>query len=178
MKVCIDPGHGGRDPGATNQDLYEKDIVLDVGKKLRNILRYWEYGTVITRQGDRFVSLNTRMQFAVDNECDAFISIHCNAVGDPNVSGTETFHYPNSKLGIPLARCVQSELVRITRRNDRGIKPGNFRVLHVRGIPAILVELGFLSNAEKYKLFQEDYFNFMKAMAVAEGLEKYREGVL
>ena len=178
MKICVDPGHGGRDPGAVNDDLYEKDITLSIVKKLRNILRYWNYDTVITRASDRFVSLNERVETAKINKADALVSVHANAVGNPDVTGIETYHWPMTSVGSDkLANCVQGKLIENMRRNDRGVKQARFKVLSVSGMPAILVEVGFISNPEKYKLFKEDYYNFMKAFSIAEGIELYEKEV-
>ena len=200
--VVIDPGHGGKDPGAIGKilRLREKDVVLDVSLKLGKMIQeqFPEVQVLYTRKTDVFINLFDRAKLANQNQADLFISIHANAVESTAPFGTETWvlglHKTEAQkqvadkenstiyleadggeqykdfdlspdalivrslmLGVYMqhsvnyAGMIQSEFKKIGR-NDRGVKQGGLIVLYTATVPAVLVELGFLSNAaeEKY----------------------------
>lgn len=150
--VVIDPGHGGRDPGAVRGNILEKDLNLTVSFKLRELLN--ANGTVRTymvRDTDVFVSLVDRAQFG--NEVgDIFISVHHNAARNNNVHGVETLYFANERdltrtlTSQNLAQIVQRHLLEQTSRHDRRARSMNLSVLRNSVIPAALVEIGFMSN--------------------------------
>lgn len=178
MKICIDAGHGGKDPGAVSEGTQEKDINLQIAKKLYEILEKNNYQLLMTRLEDNYISLEERTNMANDFDADIFISIHNNAVFNPDVQGTETLYYPGSEKGERLAKLVQDELVKKLQRPDRGIKPrGKLAVLKYTVMPAILVECAFLTNPTERKLLQDSEFQELIAEATTEGIGHYFEEV-
>jgi len=126
----------------------------------------------MTRIGDEEVSLAKRAEKANNISADYFISIHCNAANSPTAHGTETYHYPGSVKGRALAQAVQQELVSATGLADRGVKEANFYVLRMTAMPAILVELAFLSNPEEERLLATSAFQEKCARAIWAGVKK------
>ncbi|MDE0301126.1 MAG: N-acetylmuramoyl-L-alanine amidase [Candidatus Poribacteria bacterium] len=208
--VVIDPGHGGRDPGATSKSqVHEKIVVLELSLMLRNLLVNRGYEVRLTRDTDIYLPLRERTQKATIQGADLFISIHANAAANTGASGVETYYLAlasdetaqrtaareNSGAGYGiqeldtlvakilkeskseesrrLARYVQSELVNSTNAKDRGVKHAPFVVLIGTKVPAILVEVGFLSHrAEAHKLTKKAYKRNI-AEAIANGIDRY-----
>lgn len=177
LKICIDPGHGGTDPGAIGpHGMHEKDIVLLVAHELKRIL-HMDCEIAMTRYSDIFVSLNERADCANREGADFFISLHCNAAGTSQAHGAETFHFPGSSQGAKLAGSIQRELVVQTGVRDRGTKTANFAVLKGTQMPAVLVELGFISNPEEEQWLGDIDNQVLLAQAIAKGIRHYIKGV-
>lgn len=154
-KFVIDAGHGGKDAGAVNGGLYEKDVALKVAKLLGEELEKRGHNVVYTRVDDTFIELSDRAKISNNSNADYFVSIHCNSAENKTAEGVETWYH---KAGKALAQSVQNELAKIDGVKDRGIKGGEFYVLKHTKAPAILIELGFISHeAEKKLLFKEFY---------------------
>jgi len=169
----IDPGHGGNDSGAVGPSgAKEKDINLAVAERLHLLMSESGIEAYMTRIGDEEVSLAKRAEKANNISADYFISIHCNAANSPTAHGTETYHYPGSVKGRALAQAVQQELVSATGLADRGVKEANFYVLRMTAMPAILVELAFLSNPEEERLLATSAFQEKCARAIWAGVKK------
>lgn len=185
-RLCIDPGHGGKDPGAVNKDLniLEKRINLAVGLFMRGYAFTGDYlfDAYMTRHKDEFVSLRDRCGKAWSWKTHAFLSIHTNARpmrGRPGVE-IETYHYPGSKKGKEFATIVQESLIKdigeIFSVIDRGVKVGKYYVLKHTKMPAVLAELGFLSDNEE-ALFLSSINNQEKiAKSLCEAAETFLEG--
>lgn len=173
--IAVDPGHGGKDPGATANGVQEKDIVLSVGSRLEDKLEAAGAEVVMTRSNDTFVELRERANIANRANADSFVSIHANAVYSNSVVGQETFYYPGSEEGEELAEAIQSELIKAVGSNDRGTKDANFSVLRNTAMPASLVELGFVTNEKEAKLMKTSEFQNKAATAIYKGIEKYHE---
>jgi len=173
MIIMIDPGHSGTDPGAVGPSgVKEKDINLLVAERLQLLMAESGIEAYMTRIGDEEVSLAKRAEKANNISADYFISIHCNAANSPTAHGTETYHYPGSVKGRALAQAVQQELVSATGLADRGVKEANFYALRMTAMPAILVELAFLSNPEEERLLATSAFQEKCACAIWEGIKK------
>ena len=139
MKIYIDPGHGGNDPGAIGPTgLKEKDVNLDIAVNVGKILSQHGIDAILTRRGDSKVELADRVKMANDNNADCFISIHINSASNSTATGTETFAFPNSVLGTKLAEAVQKALVNEINLADRGVKHKNFYVLKNTKMPDCL----------------------------------------
>lgn len=174
MKICIDPGHGGRDSGAVSGKVKEKDVNLAIAQKLLLLLYNKGHDIIMTRSNDIAVSLYERANKANNFNADIFVSIHNNAVSDEGVQGTETLFCPGSRQGERLARLVQDELVKRLKRPDRGIKSrSDLVVLRYTTMPAILVECAFLTNPVERKLLQDNGFQHLAAEGIAEGIDRY-----
>lgn len=170
--VVIDPGHGGHDNGGQWGKVYEKHLALDTALRLEGYLKRMGYRTVMTRRGDYFVSLQDRAKIANRYRDAIFVSIHFNYTWKQQVCGMETFYY--NAGGQPIARYVQSAMVRNTRTEDRNAKFARFYVIRNTKMPSILVEGGFVSNPRERERMKSAVFREGIARGVAEGIARYR----
>lgn len=172
--IVIDPGHGGDDPGANHGDIYEKDINLSVAKKVESLLQDSDYKVIMTRDKDEAVDLKKRAMIANDKEADVFISIHCNDLKNGQADGIETYYYSDEETNsVKLAKVIQNQLVIDTGAKDRGTRTADLSVIRNTTMPAVLTEIGFLSDEnEQEKLLSEDYQEKV-AEAIANGLTNY-----
>lgn len=169
-KWCIDPGHGGVQPGATNNGINEKDITLAISLEVsRHLLRH-KQEVIYTRTTDIDVSLSKRCEISNNNNCHYFVSIHCNSYSDTNVGGTETYCYKKEGAAFSLANYVQQELIAVNGLENRGVKTANYQVLVYTNAPAILIETAFLSNPKEFALLTDVNWQKKIAIAIAKGL--------
>ncbi len=180
--VCLDPGHGGSDPGAVNPrlGLTEKEVTLDLCLRLARLLRSRGWNVVMTRDDDRDVSwagssareeLGARVRIANDLTADVLISVHCNASANPSVGGTSVHVYKGSDH--VLAQELHPAVAGASGRPDRGIQKDRFYVLAHSKMPAVLVETAFISNQEEGQLLGSPEYRQCLAEAIAEGLGRY-----
>lgn len=170
--VAIDPGHGGRDPGAVGPTgLRESEVVLDIGKRVRDLLVRDGLRVVLVREDDVFVELPDRPRVARDAGASIYVSIHANAHGRATVNGSETYYLTPQSL--VLAQMIQDELGIVLRLPSRGIKTGNFLVLRDSGIPSVLVETAFISNPEDEVRLKEGTFRQALAGAIHRGIMRF-----
>ena len=147
VKLCIDPGHGGSDPGAVGNGLYEKTINLDISLRARGLFQQEAATVVMTRTTDVYVSLQGRCDIANNNGCTDFECSHCNAF-DGSAYGTETFCYSGgSANSYDLRNKINPEMVSHMQTYNRGVKTASFYVLVNTNMPAILCEVAFIDNA-------------------------------
>ena len=176
--VCIDPGHGwgagvGGDPGAENGDYKESVAALSIAKSTGKVLNNNGFDTIFTRdKGDVHLTLSRRCDIANNNNADAFVSIHLNAAENKTAHGIEVLRY--SKVGRvtrQLADTVLAELIKATGFRNRGVKErDNLYVLKHTHMPAILCEVGFISNDEECKKLFNAYTQAQIANAIATGI--------
>jgi N-acetylmuramoyl-L-alanine amidase len=217
-RVVIDPGHGGRDPGAiSKRGLKEKDVNLDIARMLANQLKEAGVEVVMTRDSDKFVSLDSRVNIANNSRADIFISLHANSARATSAHGLEVFYISprvsdiarasyaakNTYLNLDsscfashsqnlkailwdmiytynraesIGLC-QSIMNRLAGNNlsvrAAGVKDANFMVLRGVRMPAILVEVGFLSNPSEERLLRESYYREKITRSIMEGLCNY-----
>lgn len=184
IRVVLDPGHGGHDPGTTRSDKslrHEKDIALEisllVAKYIEENLENIEL--IHTRQTDTFVSLEDRVQLANSSEADFFISIHCNASPRSWVSGTQVHIHDHAFVrSLALAQSIEEEFRVRARRPSRGIfntkdRRHSLYVLQYTTMPGVLVEVGFLSNKEEERYLNGQYGKEIIASAIYRGLRNY-----
>ncbi|MDD4939117.1 MAG: N-acetylmuramoyl-L-alanine amidase [Candidatus Omnitrophica bacterium] len=216
-KVVIDAGHGGKDPGAIGKKgLKEKDVNLDIAKRLAKLLKSEGIEVVMTRSTDNFVSLERRVDVANNSKAGLFISIHSNANRVRSLKGLEVYYISpanDSKRALNFAKSSSLELdrssfaqspslnlktilwdmthvsnraesVRLAREicsltknnldtNVIGIKSANFYVLKGAGMPAILVEVGFVSNLNEERLLKNAFYRQQLAETIAQAFKKY-----
>ena len=153
--ICIDPGHGGIQPGAAYGGRLEKDATLSISMRLRDKLEEPGYRVIMTRETDIDVSLKRRCEISNGAGADAFVSIHLNSSTNPTAHGAETWKWERAKGA--LAEAVQTALIAASGFKDRGVKSTTaFYVLRHTVAPALVVECGFLSNeSERGRLFDE-----------------------
>ena len=155
VKIVIDPGHGGMDPGGVGTGMQEKIVVLDVSKRFKALLEAdtadnaggGKWTALMTRSTDVFVSLAGRSAYSNNQDADRFMSIHSNAFGDASANGTETFSLTASGTSSQLRNLVQAEMISAWKLTNRGNKTANFAVLRDTAAPAVLHELAFITNA-------------------------------
>jgi N-acetylmuramoyl-L-alanine amidase len=170
--VVLDPGHGGRDKGACWYGVMEKDLALDVARRVEHLLRNRGLKTVMTRRSDVFVTLDQRAVIANRYPGSIFVSIHFNAHTSRSIKGLETFY--SSETGKSIAHAVQRRIVAKIRGKDRGIKKGSYAVLLRTRAPAILVEGGFISNLSECRRCLTEWYRQTLAQAIADGILSMR----
>ncbi len=171
-RVVLDPGHGGKDPGATSRlGYYEKDLVLGVAKMVAAELTARGVEVIMTRTDDRFIELEDRPAVAARTGADLFVSIHADAAKNRSARGfTMYVQRSPSRESLALANAILRRMSENCSPPNRGVKNANFRVLVCSRTPAVLVELGFLSNrAEAARLGTAAYQRTV-ARAVALGI--------
>ncbi|SUO99589.1 Sporulation-specific N-acetylmuramoyl-L-alanine amidase [Tissierella praeacuta] len=171
VKVHMDFGHGGKDPGAVGDGLKEKDITLAVGLKIGEILKRHNVEVSYSRTTDTFIELSDRAKMANQAKADIFVSIHVNSATNTSARGVETFSHTGSSKGAILAKDIQDSIIqdKIFTVN-RGIKTANFAVLRLTKMPSALAELGFISNSEDAKILRNKQSEI--AESVAKGILK------
>jgi N-acetylmuramoyl-L-alanine amidase len=175
--IVIDPGHGGRDPGAVgSMGTKEKDVNLDISMKLYDILKQkTDWQIYLTRKNDRFVTLSERTSLAIRLNADMFLSIHSNADRTGFENGIETYaHYNSNKTGWALAWHVQESLVNGLNLRNRGLKANNFQVIReTPNIDSVLLEIGYISNSSEERLLRKPIFRAKAARSIYQGILKY-----
>ncbi len=221
-RVCIDPGHGGKDPGAISRwGTREKDLVLAVGLMLASELRARGFEAVMTRSSDLFIELNDRPVLADKRRADLFISVHANSCRDPSVRGVEVYYadgrYDASAVAAEMvasgarpdpediggagdfdeatARALLEMLLEEYHRESRllaeklrasfarrgltvrAVRGAGYRVLLRARRPAVLVEIGYLSNRTEERLLRTGSHRGRIVGAIADGVEEFRRAV-
>jgi N-acetylmuramoyl-L-alanine amidase len=198
--VVLDPGHGGQDSGAMVGSVMEKDLTLDVARRIDRLLQSQGIATLMTRVGDAYVSLDARAAIGNRARDSIFVSIHFNEDNKPVATGVETYYAahqitsgsvlaawlpflsrPPSSSPKPesqsLAGFIQEALVARTQSVDRGTQAKQFFVIANVTSPAVLIEGGFLTNKDEVsKLATEDYRDQLAA-AVTDGILRYRDAM-
>ena len=188
--VMLDPGHGGYDPGAiTAQGVYEKAINLQIAQKVKELLQPSGIKVFLTREEDidyvpegvkgktikKQIDLNRRIDMANQAKAEVFISLHVNATPNGKYSGAETFYLFKSEPGKKLAELIQQELIKIPGMNRRIAKPGDFYIVKNTSMPAVIVEVGYLSSVKEQKKLQQTWYQEQLSRAIAKGIANYFE---
>lgn len=197
-RIVIDPGHGGRDPGAEAHRLQEKHLTLQIAQRVRRYLRSMGYSVRLTRYGDTYVPLSKRTALARETQADLFVSVHINAAGSPAVKGIETFFL--TPEGTPstydteatllsnsgntfdvenarLAFEIQKYSVAGTQSVGRGMKHATFAVLRSAPCPAVLTEAGFLTHREEARRLASAEHQERLARGIAYGILAYHKAL-
>lgn len=174
MKIAVDAGHGGKDPGAHKEGIKEKEVNLEIAKYLKQDLEELDYEVIMTRDDDTLEGLYHRAQIANEMDCDIFVSIHNNAASNSNAKGSEVLYYPDSENGKQLADCIQRNLVNALKRPDRGLKPDDrFVVLNSTLMPAVIVESLFITNKIDRDMLSKKEYLYLIAEAIKSGIVEY-----
>lgn len=200
--ICLDAGHGGRDPGNQASGRQEKDLTLRLAVELREQLQKAGFKVVFSRSTDRFIELTERAVIARKRGADLFLSLHFNGTGGNRAAaqGSEVYaltpagaastnargegsgarSYPgnrNNSKNLLLAYQIQKSLLRGLDSEDRGVRRARFEVLREATMPAALIEAGFLSHpTEGKRIFTAEYRKQM-ARAIVEGIQSYKKVV-
>lgn len=201
--ICLDPGHGGKDPGNLEGREKEKAYTLLLAKELSAQLAKAGFKVSLTRSGDDFVDLPIRPEKARRKGADLFISLHFNSADGPGMSavkgaevycltpahtsstnargeGAATGTYPGNRLdgkNVLLAYQVQKTLLNNLSIEDRGVKRARYAVLRTAEMPAILIEGGFMSNKPEAKKIYDPAYRRQMAQAITEAVLTYKKTV-
>lgn len=172
VKIVVDAGHGGRDPGAVGY-VGESDVTLRLAKLVAYELRLGDCDVTMTRSTDDYVSLRNRVKVANMVKPDLFVSLHCNAAISTSANGVETLCYKSRSTAYMYAQKVQAELAKHTEMMDRGVKitPWLYVLRHTT-CPAIMVELGFVTNTNDAFKLKNPQFIQQAARLITRGITK------
>ncbi|WP_217588861.1 N-acetylmuramoyl-L-alanine amidase CwlD [Lentibacillus saliphilus] len=187
--IVIDPGHGGADGGAVGAgDILEKDIALNVAKKLKDYLQQAGALVYMTRETDTDLAdkgtqglsrrkaedIRNRMAFIKEKEADFFVTIHLNAIPSPQWSGAQTFYHPKFDESKHLATMIQSEITRNLENTTRTpLAVNTLYLLKHAEVPSTLVEIGFLSNAQERDQLNQEGYQQQMAGSIYQGILRY-----
>ena len=195
--IFLDPGHGGRDSGAFYYNIAEKDLNMQVYKKLRKELEGLGYTVLTSRESDVYVDFVTeRSKMVNKTNADMFISIHFNATSNSasNVSGIQTYSYEQNpdyptKINSQwhnhpdrisesnrLAAAIHSSLLAETGAKNAGLLHGSFAVLRETNKPAVLLELGYMSNFDENQRIRNDAYQNKLVKGIVKGIQQYYAG--
>lgn len=168
QKIFIDPGHGGKDPGASGNGIIEAEKVLEISLKLGAKLQAKGYQVKYSRTNSVYLSLTERANMANKWGADIFLCVHANSFTSPTANGTETFlHLNGSKASRTLATNINNALVNQLGLTNRGVKTADFAVLRLTKMPAVLIETAFVSNANDANKLKSNPQGFANAIASA-----------
>lgn len=181
--IVVDPGHGGEDPGKVGiNDVLEKDLNLQIAKKVKKLLEEAGIKIVMTRTNDKVPDakkedLNQRVQLINETKPKLALCIHQNSYPDEKIRGAQVFYHTIKPEAEDVASIVQEQLRTVDPTNTRQIKENDtYFMLKNTQVPTIIVECGFLTNPdEAAKLTQEDYQDKL-AQAICEGVVKWLNG--
>lgn len=182
--VVVDPGHGSLDPGVVHEEsgLAEAPINLAVAYKLKDALSQQKMNPVLTRDkhtqeldGNRR-ELSRRVKLASDAKADIYVSLHVNQFPDPQYFGAQCFYHPSSEEGKRLALLIQEELKALDPENFREALAQDLFVLRECSMPAVVVEMGFISNPRDRERLQDPLFQDKIAQGVARGIDRFFKG--
>lgn len=175
--VVIDPGHGGRDPGAVGNGLFEKNVVFAISNDVIAELRKRGINAVSTRPRDVEIDLQPRVNTAEGLRANVFVSIHANAISlsRPDINGLETYYYASS-AGFRLAKSIHNSVLKKVRIRDRGIRQARFFVIRNTSMPSVLVETGYITGATDSANFKSLTYRKAMAVAIAEGIVQFLNG--
>lgn len=181
--ITLDAGHGGSDPGAIGSDgTKEKNITLSITKMVKEILEQKGAKVYMTRTTDVDVfgpnasdaeELQARVNVGEKYNSDMFVSLHINSSVNKNVGGFSTYYYPKTDNDLRLAKNIQNKLAANFGVDDLGVRQANFYVIKRISMPAVLVEMCFISNEKELTLMKGQWFQKKTARLIAEGIEKY-----
>ena len=200
--ICLDPGHGGRDTGNINGGALEKKYTLLLAQELRDQLTRAGFKVILTRTADSSVDLPARPAIANRRGADLFISLHLNATATSKseVKGIETYCFTpagasssnaggkgtetrpsrgnrNDEKNVLLAYQLQRALVKNLSAEDRGVKRARFQVLRDAGMPAVMIEAGFLSHPSEGRKLVDPAYRKQMAAAIVAGIMNFKRTV-
>ncbi len=173
-KVVIDAGHGGSDVGATREGIYEKDITLAIAKMVEKNLNNKGVKTTMTLEKDKTVSLQERCDISNETRPDLFVSVHVNSSVNNAIYGVETHWWKQDS--VKYAETVHKHLGKNFNKwktKDRGLFKSQFYVINHTEAPAILVEIGFISNENERAAISTQKRQTEIAKAISEGIMDY-----
>jgi len=179
MKIYLDVGHGGKDSGATNKGVLEKNLNLKIANKLNTLLLGKGFDVDINRKKDTSITLQERVEKCNIGNYDLFLSIHCNAFNNSKVKGAETIYFPTSKNGKIIANSIMTNIKEMTQENHRSAKRDDrgLFVLRSTKCPATIVECGFITNNAELRMLECETYQWILAIAIMKGIVEYEEKI-
>jgi len=179
--IVVDPGHGGHDPGAHEAGFQEKDLTLPISKLVAARLAEEGATVIMTRKTDVFIPLTDRADIANKSHADFFISCHINDSGGArNMAGSITFHHKGNAISRVLAECIQHEIAKVSGIPNTGVwsdakiyPNSGFSVLRNTKMTGVLIEFGFIDNAQDRRRMITDAFQQAVSKAVVQGIKVY-----
>lgn len=177
--IVLDPGHGGKDFGAHSQKYQEKLLTLSTTRLIKNYLEQFGYTVLTTRNEDIFIPLDERTNFANKNQSKIFVSIHYNTAPNSEAEGIEIFYYNSgtdknrTNLSKSLANDIIKRTIESTEAKSRGVKHGNLAVIRTTSMPAVLIEGGFLTNAQEIQKIKDGAYMKKLAWGITLGINDY-----
>lgn len=169
--VVVDAGHGGNDGGTYSGKIIEKDITLAVAKKMQKLLEEQDINVIMTRETDEYMDLEERTQVSNENDADLFISVHCNYYeGGSEVKGIECYYAEDDEISKEVAEVIMKNIDEISGLRNRGAKEEDYFVTEFNDAPAVLVEMGFLSNPTECKNLADSDYQQSLAKELVEGI--------
>lgn len=179
--ITIDPGHGTCEQGVVHKEtgITESPINLAVSLKIKKLLQKQGFTVIMTRERENHENISSRedlkrrVDIARSHHADIFVSIHVNQFPDPKYFGAQCFFNPKNAESRSLAQIIQEELKLIDPENFREALPQDLYVLRETSMPAVLVEMGFISNTKDRKRLQDPHFQDKIAYAVVRGIQRF-----
>lgn len=179
--IVIDAGHGGFDPGAIGvSGVQEKDVNLAISRRVADLLRQVGAGVVETRTDDvalaatKSEDIHRRAEIAEEVGADLFITVQANSIADGRWRGAQVFYARDSVVGEGLSKAIQASMAAVLQNTDRVAKPiDGVYVVNSLAIPSVVVETGFLSNAEEEALLADSHYRQLAAYAIFLGVVSY-----
>lgn len=184
--VVLDSGHGGSDPGKVGvNDVLEKDVNLQIAKRVEQELKKKGYQVVMTRKKDEMLvneasgnvkvkDMKARVELINETAPGLAVSIHQNSYHEEAIHGAQVFYYSHSEEGMNVAKLMQQKLQEVDTENTRQAKANDtYYLLRRTQVPTIIVECGFLSNQNEADLLVQKEYQGKIAEAIAEGIDEY-----
>lgn len=172
MKICIDPGHGGKDPGAIGHAVEEADYNLVMASVISAQLKALGHEVFQTRAFDIFLELTQRVNLAKDFKADLFVSIHANGAESPAAEGMEVHYYKQDSL-LPAKTILEEMYKSFPDHKRRGVKLSPFYVIKFAQMPSVLIEGGFITNAKEQSFLCSESDQIKMASAITRGISNW-----
>jgi N-acetylmuramoyl-L-alanine amidase len=181
--ITLDPGHGGSDPGALGRrGSHEKKLNLDLALQVKAILERAGARVAMTRTNDIDLTpvnasdrdeLSARTMVANTRKADIFVSIHHNSSPSPDLCGTTTYYFRKTNLDLILAQAVHEAMLKGGGLTNQGVRTANFYVVKNTLMPAVLLEIGFMSNPKEEQTLNNPVFQQKMAVAIVAGIDRF-----
>ena len=176
-KVLIDISHGGKDPGAVNQSVKEKDLVFQYSMILKEELIKANIDVLLSRSDDEYVTLAQRIDTANDEKVDLVLSLHFNTSAEPETNGFESYYKSDSEKSLLIDSLIHTKISSYNLVSDNGSNIGNYSILKGSTAPAVLLELGYLSNHAELELLKRYETKNEYAKMLSEAIVEYFKAI-
>ncbi|MCH8955690.1 N-acetylmuramoyl-L-alanine amidase [candidate division KSB1 bacterium] len=176
-KVLIDISHGGKDFGAVNQGVKEKDLAFEYAIRLKEELTKAHIDVLLSRSDDEYVTLAKRIDTANDEKVDLVLSLHFNTSAEPETNGFESYYKSDSERSLLIDSLVHTKISSYNLVSDNGSNSGNYSILKRSTAPCVLLELGYLSNQAELELLKRYETKNEYAKMLSEAIVEYFKAI-